>query len=130
MDVEALAEKLSLRIVHRRVLQDEALLAPAQKTIYVRKSAPLVRRRFSIAHEIGHFVLDHERDRAERWDEETLNGSKVWETEANYFASNLLMPEALVAADFSSGMDLAVLSQKYVVSKEAMSIRLTQLRLS
>lgn len=66
----------------------------------------------------------------DRWDEETLNGSKVWETEANYFASALLMPEALVAADFRSGMDLAVLSQKYLVSKEAMSIRLTQIRLS
>ncbi|MGD0168506.1 MAG: ImmA/IrrE family metallo-endopeptidase [Smithella sp.] len=57
------------------------------------------RRRFSIAHELGHFTLNHEGMSLEIIC--TENDMMNWyaldkETEANFFASELLMPEALV----------------------------------
>ena len=57
------------------------------------------RRRFSIAHELGHFVLNHEGMSLEIvCDEKDMMNwySTDTETEANFFASELLMPEALV----------------------------------
>lgn len=57
------------------------------------------RKRFSIAHELGHFLLGHtdlrwtgcnDRDMAE------FGGRAMAETEANYFAAELLLPDELV----------------------------------
>lgn len=57
------------------------------------------RRRFSIAHELGHFVLNHQGVSLEIIC--TENDMMNWyaldkETEANFFASELLMPKELV----------------------------------
>lgn len=57
------------------------------------------RRRFSIAHELGHFVLAHDGMALEIVCTETdmMNWYDMdKETEANFFASELLMPETLV----------------------------------
>ncbi|MEE9914013.1 MAG: ImmA/IrrE family metallo-endopeptidase [Deltaproteobacteria bacterium] len=57
------------------------------------------RRRFSIAHELGHFVLAHEGMALEIvcTEKDMMNWYDMdKETEANYFASELLMPEVLV----------------------------------
>jgi len=57
------------------------------------------RKRFSIAHELGHFVLNHEGMSLEIVcsDKDMMNWYSVdKETEANFFASELLMPEMLV----------------------------------
>jgi hypothetical protein len=88
-------------------------------------------RRFSIAHELGHFVLRHpsadlalpsHHRRAERRD---------YELEANRFASELLMPEHLVRAEFElSKVDLDVcrrIASRFNVSILASTIRFTEL---
>lgn len=57
------------------------------------------RKRFSIAHELGHFVLDHEVMSLGIvcTDQDMMNWYAMdRETEANYFASELLMPETLI----------------------------------
>jgi hypothetical protein len=57
------------------------------------------RKRFSIAHELGHFVLNHAGMSLEIAcsEKDMMNWYSVdKETEANFFASELLMPEALV----------------------------------
>lgn len=59
----------------------------------------LGRRRFSIAHELGHFVLGHADSGWVRCLEHELHdfgGTSRVETEANYFASEFLLPESLV----------------------------------
>lgn len=59
----------------------------------------VARKRFSIAHELGHFVLKHEGISLEIvcTEKDMMNWySSDNETQANYFASELLMPEALV----------------------------------
>lgn len=67
--------------------------------IRVRDDVPeLGRRRFIIAHELGHLLLGHGADVFRLCEERDLlewsRGQQVYETEANEFAAELLMPEA------------------------------------
>ncbi len=102
-----------------------------------------VRRRFTVAHEIGHLVY-HPRqsphvDRAFPMrfrDSKSSEGTDRYEVEANRFAAELLMPETFLLKDFSErdeskDVDEIVewLAARYRVSKQAMTIRLTNLRL-
>ena len=88
-----------------------------------------VRSRFTIAHEIGHFVLDHGprfRDGVENFNMATRN----WrERAANTFAANLLMPKAAVdAAVEKLGItDIVRLARAFDVSQVAMKYRLQNL---
>ncbi len=88
------------------------------------------RRRFTIAHEIGHFVLHPHRLAPER------NGgvNAAWQTEereADQFAAELLMPEELVReAVLVHGADAARLSDRFEVSRQAMQARLRLLGLA
>ena len=79
-----------------------------------------VRRRFTIAHELGHLYMGH-----------TCGGhdNDNKETEANQFAAELLVPLAFIKRDFASQTNLDILAQKYVVSKEALCIHLMQCKL-
>lgn len=59
----------------------------------------IARKRFSTAHELGHFVLNHRGYSLEIVcsEDDMMNWyKKDDETEANFFASELLMPESLV----------------------------------
>ncbi len=100
------------------------------------------RQRFSIAHEIAHFVL-HEGDtyidkgyRVHFRDLESGSGTKLEEMEANAFAAALLMPAKRVRDAFKqqpfelTGDDsLELLAKKFRVSTEAMTYRLMNLQL-
>ena len=96
------------------------------------------RQRFTIAHEIGHFLL-HEGDRifVDRSYSVSLRGSlsrlgtDLEEIEANTFASMLLIPEGFLVKDLrDSTVDMedteAIerLARRYRVSPQAMSFRL------
>jgi len=104
----------------------------------------LSRQRFTIAHELGHLLLHESQDL--HVDEafpirlrSRVSGLAVdeREIEANQFAAELLMPTELISEDVDSlrdkGVDvddaIAKLSQKYRVSLEAMTIRLSALKL-
>lgn len=103
------------------------------------------RQRFTIAHEIGHFILHakHEPlfiDKNDKnnlifnRDENSSTGEKLKEREANNFAAALLMPKKLLAEKIDSSKrknDLnklvIELSGIFKVSTHAMGIRLSQL---
>jgi len=86
------------------------------------------RRRFTIAHEIGHFVLHPER-RPERGGAVDEAG-RAEEREADAFAAELLMPEHLVReAVRTHGPDAARLAERFEVGRRAMQARLRQLGL-
>ncbi len=77
-----------------------------------------VRRRFTIAHEIGHLLMDH-----------LCGGTRTYaEQEANSFAAELLIPLALIRADFAATPDVETLAKKYVVSREALCRHLMECR--
>jgi hypothetical protein len=88
------------------------------------------RRRFPIAHAIGHFVLHPHRLAPQRGG----GGNAAWqaqEREADQFAAELLMPESLVReAVLLRGPDADRLADRFDVSRKAMQTRLRWLGLA
>ena len=92
------------------------------------------RRRFSIAHELGHAVLRHQAGYYLEFFDSDLGEPPNYrypdEREANAFAAALLMDERWLREDWASGMrNPNALATRYCVSPEAMSFRLKNLRL-
>jgi predicted transcriptional regulator len=101
------------------------------------------RRRFTIAHEIGHFLLHVPVFHKAYYDqladiqeiEEDSAASKLpkpqkREWEANIFARELLMPETLVDEQaHATGFNLPALAKRFEVSVPAMRLRLRLLKL-
>lgn len=78
------------------------------------------RKRFTIAHEMGHFLLKH-LDRTPDVDFYTKNPVEV---EANQFAAELLMPLSFIKEDFKNNQNIKKIAQKYRVSEEALGWKL------
>ena len=100
--------------------------------IFLDASEPPVRRRFSCAHELGHFVKHSGLDELafiDYRDARSSNGTSTEEVFANAFAANLLMPETEVRAQFSNTDSAPKLSGYFDVSIDAMSYRLKNLGL-
>jgi Zn-dependent peptidase ImmA (M78 family) len=102
--------------------------------IYVEKSHHPNRQRFSIAHEVAHFLLHKEdinlHEKVARNHNDSLDSKK--EREADYMAAQLLMPEnilkelvnTLKVVDENA---IEFLSKKFLVSKSTMIIRLNEI---
>jgi Zn-dependent peptidase ImmA (M78 family) len=140
--VEVIAKKEGLDVVFHD-MEDQVsglLITNADKpVIAVNVKHHPNRQRFTIAHELGHFVLHqskptvfvdeylvHYRARSEKPDPR--------EMEANVFAAGLLMPRKLVERDIlMKGGDLLdeatirKFAQRFGVSAQALAIRLDQL---
>lgn len=100
-----------------------------------------VRQNFTMAHELGHFLLhDQEplhvdRDfRVRLRDDLASQGTDEAEQEANFFAASLLMPKSFLEADLANeeyvdldGVFLRELARKYGVSTQALMNRLKNL---
>lgn len=100
------------------------------------------RRRFTIAHEIGHLVLHAPTSKGVFYDRPTdireIDGDspgelpelRQREREANVFARELLMPEPLVNEQaHATGFNLPALASRFEVSVPAMRLRLRLLKL-
>lgn len=78
---------------------------------------PWCRRRFTIAHEIGHFLLGH-----------TCNKDQLAKTheekEADIFASELLAPKSILKKDFKLNPNIPALALKYKVSQQSIAIKI------
>ena len=99
--------------------------SPEKRTIYINRKEPEYRQRFTVAHELGHCLLEHgARNRVNK----TLEAPDHCEREANQFAAELLMPEYAVkklAPD--NGLDM--LAWYFDVSTTAMYFRMKNLGL-
>ena len=96
-----------------------------------RDVAPLRRFRFTIAHEIGHWVCHCLSGRAPKLEPShcrpvdlTDAADRTLEREANVFAAELLMPEPLVVAEWPRAASCAELARSFGVSENAMGWRL------
>jgi predicted transcriptional regulator len=100
--------------------------------IYVNAKHSEVRRRFTIAHELAHFVL-HRDLIGDGITEDALYRSHLSdavEQEANGLAAEILMPKHLVRELVRGGMrGIPELARKFNVSHQAMEFRLTNLGL-
>ena len=95
--------------------------------IYTNANHPRKRRRFTIAHELGHYVL-HRDLIGNGITDDALYRSRLSgqiERQANRFAAELLMPWDLIVESTEKGINtMEELAEKFDVSKIAMSIRL------
>jgi hypothetical protein len=96
-------------------------------SIVVNKAESLPRKRFTVAHEIAHFIL-HRDDLHNGIVEDALFRSGLsskQETEANKLAADILMPFPLIQKLMAQGIrTIEELSESLQVSKTAISIRL------
>lgn len=150
VDIEHVARSLGLRIVYADLGQEvSGLLVSNGDSAYVcvRKQDHINRRRFTIAHEIGHFSLGHQAQNGEhvlvdkgyfisQRGVRASFGEDPNEIEANQFAACLLMPSKILrarVAALAGGplLDYQVISlaKDFRVSEQSMTIRLTTLGL-
>lgn len=106
--------------------------------VIVNDKHSLKRKRFTAAHEIGHYISFLQDSHSKEWllrngcfedhvfFRKNSEQSKA-ETEANEIAAELLMPEHLITQFFYEGKSVDELSQMFVVSAEAVSVRLVTL---
>lgn len=125
------------------------ILRNGQVQIEVNAYDPPNRRRFTIAHELGHLVLMHTTGFPDLVIPETIDERRidnreiqlaarqdhdgirpVAEAEADRFAAALLMPSDLVREMFSPHYNVKALARTFEVSEQAMDIRLKQLGLA
>ena len=103
--------------------------------ISTNKNDHYYRKRFTMAHELGHFLyhshligdgVDDNRAYRNTQDGQFYNPliGRREETEANKFAASILMPSELVEEERAEGGDVAALAKKFQVSRQAMEIRL------
>lgn len=133
--VGALAEALGLRVVLATLpLNISGMIQPEGENKYVIKVNRFdskERQRFTIAHEISHFLLHRSYIRNGVVDSVLYrsNLSSRLEAEANKLAADIVMPRDAVFSEMSrlsGGSDddrIALLAEMFQVSKQAMSIR-------
>lgn len=124
--------KVHLKPSNKLVFIDAVLFKDEQFPLIVyNANRDFHRQRFSIAHEIGHFVLPHRSGVYSCMDERS---ETVEEIEANEFAAELLMPEVVFREKWEEYEDnpfhrIGHLSSIFGVSLSAVKIRSEKLRL-
>ncbi|MBB3119723.1 ImmA/IrrE family metallo-endopeptidase [Pseudoduganella violacea] len=135
---EQIAERMQMAMVGRGGAGDEGYnfsgyfsMRNGKPTIEYNVNDSLVRRRFTVAHELGHYVLGHQDAPRDYPDSFGSKNSSPIEQQANKFAAELLMPAYVVKAMALAGSNsLDELANIFVVSKVAMGHRLSNLSLS
>lgn len=108
-------------------------------SIYVNRKHPRNRQRFTVAHEIGHYISYLKNsyskeelksnggfeDQAISYRQEGIQSNA--ETEANLIAAELLMPRKMVDKLIGEGLTPEEMAELFFVSPSAMTIRLKDL---
>jgi Zn-dependent peptidase ImmA (M78 family) len=148
VDVKLIAKEIGLEIKAQDLgdnVSGVLFIDKGKGVIGYNPSESPVRRRFTIAHEVGHYVLhrlnkelfvDHKQFKAVFRDSESSTGEFAQEREANAFAAALLMPRDLLIKEientpFDLGGDdlISGLAKIFRVSTQAMAYRMANLNL-
>jgi Zn-dependent peptidase ImmA (M78 family) len=112
------------------------ILQGDKSEIRVRRGDPYARQNFTVAHELGHFLLHPSSSwtdtpttmyRRDYWQHDLVD--RRAEYQANLFAASLLMPEAVVRQRWDLLNSISFLAPCFRVSKKAMFRRLDKLGL-
>lgn len=140
VDVRALAFDLGIKVVDKDL--EDATSGSIEKkdgqyVITVNMNHSENRKRFTIAHELGHFLMHDDiiddgifDNKLYRSTEGRHNQfiSQIHETQANKFAASVLMPKTLIQKLIADGInDASQLASILGVSEHAMRIRLDNL---
>lgn len=148
INVHRIAKNLGIEVVERPALVVQGkkasglLLRTRGRTICVLNADDHPnRKRFTVAHEIGHYLLHPFRETYIDWtfyprNDKSSEGTDRQEIEANGFAAELLMPEELIRVEVPSPLNVIEdddkirnLGRRFRVSPQAMTHRLTNLEL-
>ncbi|MFD0388681.1 ImmA/IrrE family metallo-endopeptidase [Tistrella bauzanensis] len=134
--VVALARRLGLKVydeetnaaISGRLVRDTARGGPSGYAVYVNGAHHRNRKRFTLAHEIAHFLLHRHLLEAGIVEDDALyrsHLSNAIESEANRMAAEILMPWHLIDQAIDQGITApADLASLFQVSETAMRIRL------
>lgn len=141
IDIEKLCDYLKIAILPVAGLADnfriDAFISTDFKTIYA--DAEKYRRenhryRFSVAHELGHYILHREYFSSRVWSFEEwkdLSGSgvnRVAEFQANYFAGSLLAPEEALLAMLNTELGGSFARNYFTTGSKELQNMLTSLQ--
>jgi Zn-dependent peptidase ImmA (M78 family) len=144
VSVHRIAKGMGLRVVAvpaEDSISGAIIRDSKEAIIAVNTSQHINRQRFTVAHELAHFLfhegMEEHVDQNFRvaWRNSKSSKAIDWiEIEANRFAAELLMPTKFLMADLDSmeridRHSVALLASRYRVSPEAMKFRLTNLGL-
>lgn len=137
VNVVGLAESLGLKVYESdsrlpteasgMILKDLVNGGTEGYSIIVRASEPYVRKRFTLAHEIAHFILHRDKIGASLSDDRLYRSGLTnrEEIQANQLAADILMPWALIEKYRQRCIgSVALLASEFKVSEAAMRIRL------
>lgn len=131
-DAFQLADALGIEVVARQDLDDARLVkVHDQPRIEFNPQRPRARTRFSVAHEIGHFLFEDYADRT-RYRDLDQRRDDDWQLEVlcNVAAAELLMPAGALPIGEAADLDLVRLidqRERFGVSMEALLRRIVRL---
>lgn len=146
IDPVALANRLGIKVNNAQFSSEGISGMIARRgevtTLLINHAEPPYRKRFTIAHELGHHflhmkgneedIVDNRVDlfRTGSDEEGVATDERRREVQANQFAAALLMPGEMVRSLYLQMPDVNDLARAFNVSVEAMGYRLSQLGLS
>ncbi len=150
LDIDAVCKKFGIKLLEAEFpnqLSGTLIKENGDWVIAVNSLHAPTRRRFTVAHELGHFLaiqneseiaLDYlERNGGVIKDNVSINRAEVdaneddyqVERQANHIAAAILMPDDKVLALNEEGLDVAEMARRFEVSESAMSYRLKSLKI-
>jgi len=139
VDLEKICKELGINIhimnldklekKHCRQISGALFISDGKKNIIVNEKDVPARQRFTIAHELGHYFLHHDKN-SEKDAIISFRGERNnLEFQADGFAAELLMPEGRLREEYKnlSVPSISALAKKFNVSNAAMHYRLDTL---
>jgi len=134
VNLEAIARDLNLPVdytdlgegIAGHILKDRQRSPRSGFFIRINSTQHSNRQRFTLAHEIAHYILHRDLIESGLVDD-TMYRSEIsghYETQANRMAADIIMPRALVRQEARKGHSDEVLARLFGVSLAAMRIRL------
>ena len=136
VDVVAIAGELGIRVwemhdlregVSGQIWKDPVNGGTSGFSIGVRASEPRTRKRFTVAHELAHYILHRSRLDGGIFEDVMYRGglSGREEIQANQMAADILMPFSLIRRLMDQGDNtIEILANRLLVSEPALKIRL------
>lgn len=131
-DLENLVEKLGGEISYVDLYEENGFETSGtinitgfmKFTIFVANHTNTLRDRFTIAHEIGHYILHYLYPTQIKGEslgcvKAARRGNQLAETEANWFAACLLMPEENYREEFEKTQNYIAIAKHFKVSSRA-----------
>lgn len=123
-------ETLGYQIIEEPLHDSLSAIADhADRTILLNANHAPRRRRFTLAHELGHLFLKHTEALAKPLETSFKEARQDFEREADLFAGEFLMPAEDFKSAFGAGAKPPELAERFDVSVEAVWVRITNLKL-